>query len=633
MRRRRAYLFAVAVLVAFSVPLDAQPPTYTDDPDELRVRAEAGDVFAQVSLGDAYAIGIGVPQDDVEALRWYRLAAEQGNALAQVTLGHMYRDGVGVPQDYVEGRRWYRLAAEQEIPAAQNSLGLMYANGHGLPQDAAEAERWWRLAADRGYALAQYNLGLMYANGSGVPQNDEEAARYYRLAADQGLADAQYNLGFMYSAGRGVPQDAAEAVRWLRLAADQGLALAQYNLGGMYANGSDVPQDDAAAVRWLRLAAEQGHDEAQGRLGFMYSAGRGVPQDAAEAVRWLRLGAEQGNSRAQYNLGASYSDGLGVPQDDAEAVRWYLLAAEQGLAEAQFNLALEYYNGRGVPQDYAQAYIWMSLSASRSTRVTNRDSAVRERDEFATLLTASQLAEAQRLTREWAPRVGAEPGDALPRFEDADPSEFRGGTGTAFIVDPSGVLLTAHHVVDQATSITVSCNGRAPVAATVTSSSPTVDLAVLTAVADLGTNTYLKLSPTRQPALGDEVFTIGYPTPALLGRNPKYTNGTVSALSGVGGDASFLQISVPVQPGNSGGPLVNEQGEVIGVVVATADAPAFIRATDSIPQNINWAVKSVFASALFTLPAGGAASTVDPDDVIAHVTEATCLVEATGAAR
>jgi len=216
--------------------------------------------------------------------------------------------------------------------------------------------------------------------------------------------------------------------------------------------------------------------------------------------------------------------------------------------------------------------------------------------------------------------------------ENVRPSDPVSGTGTAFIVDPAGVLLTAHHVVDQATSITVSCNGRAPVAVTVTSSSPTVDLALLTAVADLGTDTYLELSPS-QPGLGDDVFTIGYPTPALLGPDPKYTNGTVSALSGVEGDASFLQISVPVQPGNSGGPLVNEQGEVIGVVVATADAPAFIRATDSIPQNINWAVKSVFASALFTLPAGGAASTVDPDDVIAHVTEATCLVEATGAAR
>jgi serine protease Do len=76
------------------------------------------------------------------------------------------------------------------------------------------------------------------------------------------------------------------------------------------------------------------------------------------------------------------------------------------------------------------------------------------------------------------------------------------------------------------------------------------------------------LSPLHVPGLGDAVFTIGYPTPDLLGTDPKYTNGTVSALSGLRGDASYPQISVPIQPGHSGGPLINEEGDVIGVVVA-----------------------------------------------------------------
>ena len=100
----------------------------------------------------------------------------------------------------------------------------------------------------------------------------------------------------------------------------------------------------------------------------------------------------------------------------------------------------------------------------------------------------------------------------------------------------------------------------------------------------------------------------------------------MSALSGLRNDASFLQISVPIQPGNSGGPLVNEDGEVVGVVVSTADAPAFILATDSIPQNINWAVKSVFASTLFTPPSASVTSANDPEGIIERVTEATCLV-------
>ena len=206
--------------------------------------------------------------------------------------------------------------------------------------------------------------------------------------------------------------------------------------------------------------------------------------------------------------------------------------------------------------------------------------------------------------------------------------------GTAFIVHPDGLLLTAHHVIDGATSISVSCNGEPAVLATVTSSSVATDLAILEASGELGTDSFLRLSSQRVPSLGDTVFTIGYPTPDLLGIDPKYTNGTVSALSGLRGDASFLQISVPIQPGNSGGALVNDDGDVIGVVVATASAPAFIRATDSIPQNINWAVKTAFASVLFEPPPTDRTPAVDSDTtVIERVTAATCLVRVTGPAQ
>lgn len=214
------------------------------------------------------------------------------------------------------------------------------------------------------------------------------------------------------------------------------------------------------------------------------------------------------------------------------------------------------------------------------------------------------------------------------------PPAVAGGTGTAFIVHPDGLLLTAHHVIEHATSIAVSCDGQPAVPAVVTANSPAIDLALLEAAGDLGTESFLRLSPQRVPLLGDRVFTVGYPTPSLLGPDPKYTNGTVSALSGPGGDASYLQISVPVQPGNSGGPLVNEEtGDVIGVVVAAADVPIFYEATDSIPQNINWAVKSVFASALFAPPLDDVMSVTDSDNLIARVTEATCLVEVTGPAQ
>ena len=135
-----------AVLVALAVGAQAQTPEI----DALRARAEQGDADAQFVLGFMYATGRGVPQDDVQAVRWYRRAAEQGDADAQFVLGFAYSDGErGVPQDDAEAVRWYRLAADQGLANAQHNLGVRYADGRGVPQDYVQAHMWFNLAASR----------------------------------------------------------------------------------------------------------------------------------------------------------------------------------------------------------------------------------------------------------------------------------------------------------------------------------------------------------------------------------------------------------------------------------------------------------------------------------------------------
>jgi len=151
--------------------------------------------------------------------------------------------------------------------------------------------------------------------------------------------------------------------------------------------------------------AEQGHARAQFVLGNMYVEGKGVQQDYAEAKRWFHRAAEQGYTQAQNYLGCMYDEGSGVPQDDAEAVRWFRQAAEQGAARAQHRLGLMYLLGRGVLQDYVQAHKWFNLAASRysSSERELRDKAVQFREEVASKMTPAQIAEAQRLAREWEP--------------------------------------------------------------------------------------------------------------------------------------------------------------------------------------------------------------------------------------
>jgi hypothetical protein len=138
----------------------------------------------------------------------------------------------------------------------------------------------------------------------------------------------------------------------------------------------------------------------------MYVTGHGVPQDYALAMTWYRKAADQGEAIAQMNLGKMYHSGHGAPQDYALAMKWHRKAAEQGEAIAQALVGLMYKDGQGVPQDYVQAHKWLNLAAARfaASQSESREQSVKSRDRVAKKMTAAQIAEAQRLAREWKPK-------------------------------------------------------------------------------------------------------------------------------------------------------------------------------------------------------------------------------------
>ncbi len=126
--------------------------------------------------------------------------------------------------------------------------------------------------------------------------------------------------------------------------------------------------------------------------------------DYATAFQEFKPLAEQGDARAQFRLGFMYAKGQGVSQDYAEAIKWYQKAAEQGDAAAQNNLGFTYSRGQGIPQDYTLAHMWYNLAASHWPPGSDRDMAVKNRDIVAAKMTPAQIAEAQRLAREWKPK-------------------------------------------------------------------------------------------------------------------------------------------------------------------------------------------------------------------------------------
>ena len=121
-------------------------------------------------------------------------------------------------------------------------------------------------------------------------------------------------------------------------------------------------------------------------------------QDYAEAAKLYRLAADQNNAKAQFNLGLMYTLGHGIPKDYAKAMKLYRLAADQGLTDAQYNLGIMYKDGDGVPKDYVSAYMWFNLSSAKGD-----PAATKLRDAVAEKMTPAQIAEAQKLAREWKP--------------------------------------------------------------------------------------------------------------------------------------------------------------------------------------------------------------------------------------
>jgi TPR repeat protein len=490
--------------------------------------------------------------------------------------------------------------------------------------------------AENGDSGAQVALGFNIIE-SGVLKFDREAAKWVRRIGDTNAVEK-----------------ATEAVKWFRMAADQRNALAENNLGACYANGLGVDKDETKAVKWFREAAEQDDDDAQYWLGGAYETGSGVKTNIVEAAKWyykaaenqnvgaqewIRKAAMNGDASAQCSLGNLYDDGsIGVEEElkdrpgvtvnyhrknHIEAVKWYRRAAAQGNAAAEFFLGLMYDNGQGVPQDYVEAYKWYNLAAAQGLAEEQGASpAITNRDAIARYMTPDQIAEAQQLSREFKPRK--EFGSDNSVSPDTPTA-----SGTGFFITDDGYLISNYHVVKDATKVRL-LTSAGLIDTKVVQVDAANDLALLKAD---GRFAPLPIAASRTVNLGGTVATVGFPDIGLQGFAPKLAKGEIASLSGAADDPRYFQISVPVQPGNSGGALVDERGNVIGIVSAKLDASVALAASGALPENVNYAVKSsLLLSFLESVPAVSAKlkapNTKDEkfEDVVKSAQDAAVLV-------
>lgn len=173
------------------------------------------------------------------------------------------------------------------------------------------------------------------------------------------------------------------------------------------------------------------------------------------------------------------------------------------------------------------------------------------------------------------------------------PALRRVSTGTGFIV-AEGRVLTNHHVVDGCQRVLGVLADRRWVDLAPGPADPRLDLALLRGPADLGPALAFRDGPPRR---GDEVVTYGFPLAGILGSGPTLTTGEISALTGLRDDPNTMIISAPVQAGNSGGPLLDRAGNVVGVIVAKLAALRVAERTGDLPQNVNFAIQGGVALA------------------------------------
>lgn len=201
----------------------------------------------------------------------------------------------------------------------------------------------------------------------------------------------------------------------------------------------------------------------------------------------------------------------------------------------------------------------------------------------AAKLTVSELVDPDNLPKEYLPQPAS--------------SDSWTASGSGFFISEDGYVATNHHVIEGAKVIEVSIvrNGEwEHHPAKVVMSDKQNDLSVL----KIEDANFKNLPPipynftTKIQDTGSEVFTLGYPIAEIMGDEVKFTDGKISSKSGIRGDATVYQISVPIQPGNSGGPLFDTKGNLVGITSSCLNRDYFKS------ENVNYAIKSSYLKAL-----------------------------------
>jgi len=180
-------------------------------------------------------------------------------------------------------------------------------------------------------------------------------------------------------------------------------------------------------------------------------------------------------------------------------------------------------------------------------------------------------------------------------------------SGSGFLLTSSGLIVTNYHVVEDAIRIEVTfADKNITKNASIRIKDTKNDIAILEvrdfSFSDLSTQPIpFSIADVNTVKVGQEVFTLGFPLGDIMGTKSRLSTGRINSQFGIQDDPRLFQISNPLQPGNSGGPLFNNNGDLVGIVVSSLNAKYFYENTGIIPQNVNFAIKASYLQSLVSM--------------------------------
>lgn len=621
------------------MPAGSSPGAVPDVIGILKAKAETGDVNAMADLARRYDKGDGTKQDLGSALAWYEKAADKGSGLAAYEAALRYSQGSGAARSQSKYQLLLDRATELGYPPAM-TLNALVKHKLGAPNwgfeqaylSAETLEEAKRSASDAINLLDRASLGgdpkaeflraMISMNGinfksiSVVKPDRHGGVLLLKTAADRGNWRAALRLATL-------PEKEASAItkeqreKYWKIVDELRDPEELIELAGMYFPSlinrtrllvwKDAPVGEEKgyelASTFLKRSAETGSIKGMYEFGnhlcipkshFQYRGYQvytGNSLLCPEGLVWLRRAADLGSNDAKRALASIYDTGELAPKDYGEALRLRIeVVNSDAIGSLWLNasaLGMMYFRGEGAQKDDVQAYAWFNIA--KRDGVILLPYQANTLASLETKLSPEQLTKGQELARNW------QPGDGPLKTTAVDGGNGRGTTGknptvtsngSAVRIHPDGLLLTNQHVVAGCNTVRRAGSDKA---LRVLASDTINDLAVLDGDEPSPDAIKIHADTVR---LGEDVSTYGFPLSGFLASAGNFTRGQISALSGADNNSSQLQFTAPVQPGSSGGPLLNDYGRLVGLVSSKAHALRIAKATNDIPQNVNFAVSA-----------------------------------------